>query len=1126
MSSRGWRSCIFILVFLLALALPSYAQNLGEITGVVTDSSGGVVAGASVTVSSPATNFTRQTTTNTAGNYDFPALQPGIYNIRTEAQGFQAETRNGMELQVAQVARVDIQLQVGSMTQTVEVAAGAQMLSTESAAVGTVIENKRIVDLPLNGRSILSLVALSPNVSAGFNATSSGTTGGANTRQGGDRSTASVSVAGARREFNYYSLDGVNNTDVNYNTYIFLPSIDALQEFKVQTGVYSAEFGRELGQINVSTKSGTNDYHGTVFEFLRNDVLDALPFAFTSTVPTRAPLRQNQFGFTLGGPVQIPKLFKGKDRLFFMSNYEGQRELKQTQALFNVGTVPMRTGNYSSLATKITDPLNNNTPFPNNIIPLNRLNPVSVALLAYEPLPNVAGAGTVNNFLALQNNTINKDQFNQRIDFVESAKSSWFGRFSWGSDSGVTPLMYQNGTDLNVTVYQTMLANTRVLSPTLVNEARFGFNYFNNANLHDLTNKTDVTSALGLQVGGFGPFDYGIPGVGITGFSEIGGPDEGPYFLRDRNFDFSDSVIWVHGSHTFKLGADIRQDRFNNYGNYAARGAFTVQTQATGYGFSDFMLGELEQSYKSFTEANTEFRATSQAYYIDDTWKARPNLTFNLGLRYELTPPWSDKSDMLSNVEIPYIAYTPAIGAITPHPTICRVGTGDFYAETPVRFNPAIQVARNGCLGGNQLVQTDYKNFAPRLGVAWSPNSKWTIRAGVGVFYVQDIGNAVFDTGRNMAGRLQTIANTTTHNLTWSNPYLLNGTTNPCGVTAPLVCESLPGLLAVQYNRRTPYVEQAEFNIQRQLTHDTVLEVGYFGSQSHFLQRQHNLNEAIPGTGSTVPRSPYPELNPIQYIDGDVNANYNSLTAKLTRRLSGGLTYLAAYTFSKSIDDGGGPRTFSQDGGMQNDACISCERGLSVYNQAHRFVASALYDLPFGKGRKFLNHGGILNAIAGGWEISSIVTASSGFPNGIATGTSRSGVNATDRPNAVYGQTVALSNPTPNQWFNIDAFAANPTGTFGNVGRNTVIGPGILDWDGSVLRNFKFTESKYLQFRFEVFNAANHPNFADPNASLSANQLNSSTLQPIPGTGAFGTINSTRSSIDMRELQFSLKFIF
>jgi hypothetical protein len=1112
------------------LVAPSFGQNLGEITGVVTDASSAIVSGATVTVTSPATGFSRQAVTNNTGNYDFPALQPGTYNVKTGAPGFSTETRTNVELQVQQVARIDFQLKVGAVSESVEVAGGAPLLNTESAAVGTVIENKRIEDLPLNGRNFLQLVGLSPNVSTGYNGVGSTGGGAATTRQGGERASSTISVSGQRREFNYYTLDGMSNTDVNYNTYIFLPSIDALQEFKVQTGIYSAEFGRELGQVNVTSKSGVNTYHGTVFEFIRNDVFDALPFAFTSSNPGHAPFRENNYGFTLGGPVQIPKLFNGKDRLFFMSNYEGLRELKVTETLYSVGAAPFRTGNFSQLLpnTVVTDPLNNASPFPGNIIPQSRLSPVSVALLGYEPAPNVAGAGLANNYLALQNNTLNKDQFNQRIDFVQNQKSTWFGRFSWGEDSSISPAMDENGTRLTVTVMQALLANTFAFSPSLVNEARFGFNYFNNNNLHDLSYSTDVTSQLGLQLGQFAPFDYGIPGVAITGFSEVGGPDEGPYVLKDRSFHWADTMSWIKGTHTLRFGIDLARYRFNNLGNYAARGADTIQNQATGYGFSDFMLGELEQTVKSFTEANAQFRQTSQGYFITDSWKARPNLTFELGLRYEFNPPWSDKNNTFSNVEIPYIAYTVAAGLGTPHPTLCRgKDTGDFYAGSIVRFNPAIQIADDGCLGGNQLVESDYTNFAPRVGVSWSPASKLTIRAGAGTFYVQDIGNAVFDASRNMAGRDQTSANTTTHNLTWANPYLLNGS-NACGVSAPLVCESTPGLLAIQYNRRTPYVNQYEFNVQRQLTTDTVIEVGYFGSESHFLPRIHDLDLPVPGTGSVTAREPWPELAASQYTEGDVNANYNSLTAKLTKRLSKGLSFLGAYTFSKSIDDGSAVRTATQEAGVQNSACISCERGLSVFNQAHRFVVSMLYELPVGKGHAFLNRGGIANAILGGWELSSIITATTGFPDSIVTGANRSGsgtaANA-DRPNAVYGQTVALSNPTPNEWFNIGAFVENGVGQFGNVGRDTVIGPGIVDWDGSALKNFNFTEQKLVQFRFEIFNVLNHPNFADPSLTLAGNQLTSAGLA-VPGTGSFGVISATRSGVDMRELQFSLKFIF
>jgi len=314
-----------IFVAAVALALPGFGQTVGEITGLVTDASGGVVVGATVTVTNPQTNFRRMATTNEAGNYSFPALQPGVYNVRVEASGFRTEVRTSVELQVQQAARIDFQLNVGSVAETVEVTGGAPLLNSENASLGTVIDGQRIVDLPLNGRNFLALVSESPNVSAGFNTNGGTSTGAASTRLGGDRANQSFSVSGSRREYNNYSIDGVTNTEPNYNAYLFLPSIDAIQEFKVQTGIYSAEFGRGIGQVNVSTKSGTNEYHGTVFEFLRNSALDARPFGFTKVVPQKSPFKQNQFGFTVGGPLSIPKVYNGSNRLFFMSNYEGFR---------------------------------------------------------------------------------------------------------------------------------------------------------------------------------------------------------------------------------------------------------------------------------------------------------------------------------------------------------------------------------------------------------------------------------------------------------------------------------------------------------------------------------------------------------------------------------------------------------------------------------------------------------------------------------------------------------------------------------------------------------------------------------------------------------------------------------
>src|SRR5579863_8495290 len=371
-----------VLGVVLALSFPTFAQTLGQVTGLVTDPNGSIIVGATVTITNSQTNVSRKTTTNSAGNYAFPALLPDVYNVKAEMLGFKGEVREAVELEVEQIARIDFHLQVGAVTETVEVTGGAPLLTTESATVGTVIDNNRIVNLPLNGRSFTQLIALSPNVA--YNSVASG--GQASTRQGGDRTTQEIFVAGARREYLNFTLDGVQNWDPGFNTYALLPSIDALQEFKVQTGVYPAEFGHQEVQVNVSTLGGTNQLHGTVFDFLRNNYADARPYAFTTVVPISPPFRWNQYGYTLGGPVWIPRLVNGKNKLFFMSNYEGFRNTQQTQTVYTTFPAAFTTGNFSSvLATHvITDPTTGQ-PFPGNIIPSTRLDTIAKGLLQYYP---------------------------------------------------------------------------------------------------------------------------------------------------------------------------------------------------------------------------------------------------------------------------------------------------------------------------------------------------------------------------------------------------------------------------------------------------------------------------------------------------------------------------------------------------------------------------------------------------------------------------------------------------------------------------------------------------------------------------------------------------------------------
>jgi hypothetical protein len=1119
------RRILWVALTWLLLCAPGFAQTLGTITGEVKDSSGAVIPGATVTVTNKATNATRTAASNEVGLFEFPALPPGPYTVKTELDGFKTAARD-VELQVQGTVRVNFALELGTISEQTTVTGVSPLVETSNATVGTVIENRRIVELPLNGRNYLQLVALSPNVSADF-----ATAGQAGDRQGGSRANQQLSISGQRREFNYYTLDGVDNTDVNFNTYIFLPSVDALEEFKVQTGVYSAEFGREASQVNVVTKSGTNSLHGTVFEFHRDDALDARPYSFTAqqAAAKKAPFKWDQYGYTAGGPAW-------RNHLFFMSNFEGYRDRKQNQAPFSVPSAAMRNGDFSELLANlgavnaqtgqragiIVDPTKCTVvgtsrvcdPFPGNIIPANRIDAISKKLLEFYPEPNNSTGGLVNNYLAFQDRVIDKYQYTQRMDFVQNSASSWMGRYSYGKDNEVSPALKLNGTKLDNRIHQAVVGNTWTVSSTLVNEFRFGFNYFFNTFGRELAFERDVIKELGIPGIALNPPEaWGIPAIGITGFSGFGDSTEGPYTNRNKAFEFNDNLAWIRGRHSFKVGTNIRFDQYNQVGNQFARGNFQFQPIATGYGFADFLLGTPQQTESAVALAVTKFRATSQSYYFTDTWKVTSNMTFDLGLRYEYTPPWLDKNGTLMNASIPCHDTTPQITNLACHPVMVRIGSGDVYENTPLRFAPNIQVARDGRLG-DRLIFDDKKNFAPRVGWAFTPNEKWSYRAGTGIFYMQDTGNPRFDMARNLSGRRRDNTLLLTPDLTLEQPFRGVGAANDCGVAPPLVCLTNIYVLGNMPDRKTPYMWQYLFNVQRELGSSMALEVGYLGSRSYRLERMFDWNETTPSvTGSVQSRKPYPEFTKVQEIGNVAEARYNSLAVKLTRRFHDGLSVLGGYTLSKSTDNGSGIRTLGGDTLFpQNSFCLECEWGLSVFDVRHRFVSSVLYELPFGNGKPFLQSG-VGGAILGGWQLSTIISISSGFPRTAYVGTDRSNTGGgQDRPNVVAGQDPDLpgGERTIQRWFNTGAFVLQPLGTWGDAGRNTFFGPGITNVDASIIRNFRVGGAKTLQFRLEAFNALNNPIWNDPNTTLTSPN--------------YGTITSTRKP--MRELQIGLKFIF
>lgn len=1108
-------------VWLLLLASPAlWGQTLGEIAGEVVDASGSAVPAAKVTVTNVATNVSRSSTTNEAGIYSFPALVPGTYSVRVEAGGFRPTVRTGIELQVQQTARVDFRLEVGQVSETVEVVASSSLLTSESATVGTVIENRRIVELPLNGRNFLQLVSLSPNVSYGF-----ASPGQAAGRQGGTRSNQNISISGMRGTWNHYTLDGIENTDVNFNLYVLLPSVDALQEFKVQSGIYPAEFGRGAAQVNVSTKPGTNEYHGALYEFMRNSALDARPYDFIGTSPEKAPFRWNQYGFTLGGPVRIPKLFNGRDRLFFMSNFEGYKERRTVQGTYTTPTVAMRRGDFSGFS-QLFDPATRKveggtltaTPFPNNQIPSSRFDPISVKLLEFWPEPNINTPVLRDNFQQTQANRIDKDQFTQRIDFNESSASQWFGRYSWTDESTVTPGLKLSGTVLYTRASQYMVSNTRVLSPTKVNEFRFGLNKFYNVIGQELGGKRNVVEELGLPIKMPDPTTWGIPTIrGLTGgLSEFGNSPNGPFTVDNRIYQFIDNLSWIRGKHSIRFGGEYRYDKFFQAGNEFARGVFEFNGQYTanpttmtgGNSAADFLLGTTSRAEISIALAQADFRASNVALYIDDAYRVTPRLTVNLGLRWEFFQPYYDKLENQVNLWIPVHATAANVADPALHPVLVRTGSGDFYEGKDFRY-PGIATARDGRLG-KRLIKNDLNNFAPRFGIAFSPNDRWSIRTGFGIFYSAESGNSRFDLNRGMGGRVSRQANPQIPDITYQN-FLSSA-------ALPWVLPPAPFLWGVKPDVGTSYSMMYLFNIQRQFGANTALEIGYNGAQHRRLQGLQNMNAPVLGTTSYASRAPFPEYGVLQVVHGEGTGNYNGFSVKLTQRMSNGLTALVSYTWSKALDSTSAIRGNANDIFPQDSRCLKCDMGFSAYNTPHRFVASTIYELPFGRGKLLANRGGIVNQVIGGWQVGSIFTIQSGRPINTQTyDAGRQGTFGETRLNATgIDPYMPEDQRGPNSWFNPAAFSNPAPGTLGNISRNRLQGPGTFAWDFSALKNFPITENHYLQFRFEAFNFPNHPGFGNPNANW-----NSSTSTPAP---TFGLIRST--AFNMRELQFALKYVF
>ncbi len=1063
---------VSVLVLLgFAAPLSIYAQTAtATLVGRTIDETEAALPNVKITLTQTATGQTRTVTSDDSGNYVFLLLPAGKYQLSAELAGFQKLVRGEFELQVDQRASLDLPLKAGQITETVEIKNEGLILQTESASIGTVIDQAKIVRLPLNGREFQQLALLVPGASPAAQGSSLSFRGGFN-------------VGGARESANQFLLDGVDDNNSSANQFVFRPSIDMIQEFKVQTNSYSAEFGRGAGaQVNIITKSGTNGYHGNAFEFLRNSAFDAKNFF---DLPTTSPsFKRNQFGATFGGPLPFlhfgegGRVFdSGKNRTFFFLSYEGLRLRQGVTRSAAVPTAQFINGDFSSLLNlptpiRILDPVTRQ-PFAGNIIPANRINAIGQAIARRFPAPNNA-SDPVRNLVSTLSRPQDADQISVRIDHRISEKANIFFRYSVNKDQQIDvfdTLVGTINTNLpgfgrndNQLTKSLAFSYTQIINSRTVNEFRFGYNFLKQIRAPE--NKVDAVSALGLTGLSSDPRTFGLPAFRVTGFDSLGDNVQLPQERTDPTYQFIDNITLQRGAHTIKAGLDLRPFRSNNFNPGSSRGDFRFTGLYTNYGLADLLLGLVAQDTVGVGNAERVRLQKSYSFYVQDDWKVNRRLTFNLGLRYELNPPLTELNNLLSNFD--------------------------------VATRTIIIAGQNGL--GSNVYNADKNNFAPRVGFAWQPfDRKTVIRGGYGIYYdLPIVGNELGGIYGNPPFR-----STSTFNGSLTAPISLN---NPFPAQQQGAATLSP--TGVQRNLQTSYLQNFSLGIQREIFKDTVVEVAYVGNKGTNLIRNRNINQAVLGTGSIASRRPFAGFGNIAYRESSASSTYHSLQARAEKRFAQGFTFLASYTFSKAIDDSSGvPGSTANSNSPQNSFNLRAERGLSEFDVRHRFVASFVYELPFGKRRSFLQDG-IAGQIFGNFEISGIVAAQTGRPFTPRISSDRSSTGQLqDRPNVVGNP--RLDNPDPQLWFNTAAFAIAPAGTFGNAGRNILTGPGYNNTDVAVVKRIGFGEVRNLELRAEFFNLFNRPNFDLPNA--------------VADSAQFGRIFSAGPA---RQIQFGIKFAF
>jgi hypothetical protein len=1163
-----------LLLWMILLLSPSktvFGQlDQGAITGTVTDPQGAAIPTAHVQLKNVDTNFTFDTQTDRSGVYTFQPVKVGHYTVTVTASGFANTTKTGLELQVNQRLEADLRLSVGSTTQSVEVnASGTPLLQTQDASTGQVMTSRQINDIPLNQRNYVFVAQLATGVNP-----SNGSRGQGN----GD-----FNANGQRSTENNFILDGVDNNSnsidfLNAASYVVKPPPDALQEFSIQTADSSAQFGHSAGGVvNATIKSGTNQFHGDVWEYFRNNDLNAPPAQwYAPDTPSALPFHQNQFGGTLGGPVV-------RNKLFFFVDYEGNRIIQDLPEITGVPTTLMKSepGNLSQLLTPSltgqsqpwlvyepnsggTRPLGSACGNPQNVMCASEINPVALKLFqdAY-PAPNTGPSGqTYNNYHWSQSTSDTTNQVDARVDYNLSATDQVFGRVSWSAENKYVsaplgPIFDGGATDNDGTFINNaknaVFSWNHVFSQTLVNQARFAYNWGYFSWFQQSYNNGDLDEQYGL--GGLAPYSAalgngGLPQINVNEFPEIGPPLFQPSPEHQNVYQIIDDATKIHGNHSFKFGVDFQNVRYSVYQPTFGKAAYNFGGGLTslpgssfpsGYGIADFFANQMDEAFESSPTPSNLGRWYRSAYFQDD-WKVNSRLTLNLGIRYDYFSPPVERHDNQGEFYSTGPLDVPAGGSgvyLLPE-SKKNVPLDPVFLTDLSEDNIKLQYSSN-----RSLLSAQHANFAPRVGISYSPTDRLVVRAGFGLYYdgVENLGNYV-NLGANYPFDIEQ---------NWFAPSCLPNNCPSAGLKLetgpPSGGLAAPTLVGWDPFIHTPYTMQQNLSVQIALSNSTTATIGYTGSEARHLAVVvwPSFSAALlpPGISNT-PYQPFPAFNGnIHSINFGAIENYNSLQAKLERRFSNGLSFLSSYTWSHSLDDSREPLPSSGDGGDRsyNILGLRVDYGNSPYNVSNRFIFTGTYELPFGQGRRYLNKGRLTNILVGGWNSTLLFRTQTGNP--FTVGSNTATVNGAGAfPYLIAdpfrgGGSPPPSNPTITcpakvrnraNWYNPCAFADPPAATeitapitgaanilpYLGSPRSQISGPGYQRIDMTFTKNFKTYESQYLQFRGDIFNVLNTPSWGAP-----SNESTSSIGGQITGTAFLGNY-----SPDARFFQLALKYYF